>query len=198
MKNRSVTSDVVIVSLLVVLAAASRLLPHAPGFVAVTGAAMFGGWYLRRGSIAYLIPLIIMSLSDLVLGYYQPLLMLAVYLVAVAPVLIGRRLQGNATPLRLAAATLCCSVLSLLTINLCVWLTSAWYAKTATGLMECYVAALPFFKYRLAGDVCSVAVCFGIYALVAHMRPSVAIEPAGHTPSALGQILLPRQKSQQP
>lgn len=196
MKTRSLTNDVVVISILVVLAAASRLLPHAPGFVAVTGASMFAGWYLRRGSLAYLIPLIVLSLSDLVLGFYQPLLMLAVYLVAIVPVLIGRLLRGNATPLRLAASTLCCSVASLVAINFFVWLTSAWYAKTATGLMQCYVAALPFFKYRMAGDICSVALCFGIYAIVAHCWPSLAIEPLGRR--SLGSTLrAPWRKSQQ-
>jgi accessory gene regulator protein AgrB len=197
MKNRSLTTDVVVISILVVLAVASRLLPHAPGFVAVTGASMFAGWYLRRGSLAYLIPLIVLSLSDLMLGFYQPLLMLAVYLVAIAPVLAGRLLRGNATPLRLAASALCCSVLSLLTINFFVWVSSAWYAKTAAGLLQCYVAALPFFKYRLAGDVCSVAVCFGVYAIVAHCWPSLAIEPLRRTRSWSSELLAPWRKSQQ-
>lgn len=198
MKSRSAVTDLVVISLLVILAAASRLLPHAPGFVAVTGASMFAGWYLRRGSLAYLVPLIVLSLSDLVLGFYQPALMLAVYLVAVAPVLAGRLLRGNASVLRLAASTLCCSVLSLLTINFFVWLTSAWYAKTATGLLQCYLAALPFFKYRLAGDICSVVVCFGVYALVAHCWPGVATRPLGRTRSWSECILSPWPKSEQP
>ena len=197
MKNRPVIIDVIVISVLVILAVASRLLPHAPGFVAVTGASIFAGWYLRRGSVAYLIPLIVLSLSDLVLGSYEPLLMSAVYLVAVVPVLIGRSMRGNATPLRLVASALCCSVLSLVTINFVVWLASAWYAKTATGLMECYLAALPFFKYRMAGDVCSVAVFFGLYALVAYRWPSVAIEPLGRARTWGGALLAPWQKSEQ-
>jgi len=198
MKSRSLTTDVVVISLLVILAVASRLLPHAPGFVAVTGASMFAGWYLRRGSLVFLVPLIVLSLSDLLLGFYQPLLMLAVYLVAVAPVLMGRLLHGKATPLRLAAATLCCSVLSLVTINFFVWLTSAWYAKTATGLVQCYLAALPFFKYRMAGDICSVAVCFGVYALITHCWPSTAIEPLRRRRSWGTYVLVPSKELRQP
>ena len=197
MKNRSIVIDVVVVFILVVLAAATRLLPHAPGFVAVTGASMFAGWYLRRGSIAYLIPLIVLSLSDLVIGSYQPLLMSTVYLVAVVPVLLGRLMRGNVTPLRLAASAICCSVVSLLTINFMVWLTSAWYAKTLTGLCQCYLAALPFFKYRMAGDVCYVAVIFGVYALVAHRWPSVAIEPLGRARSWRGSLLAPWRRTEQ-
>ncbi len=197
MKNRSFATDVAVISMLVILAAASRLLPHAPGFVAVTGASMFAGWYLRRGSLAYVIPLVVLSLSDLVLGFYDPLLMSAVYLVAVVPVLIGRLLRGRATPLRLAASTLVCSVLSMVTINFFVWLTSAWYAKTAAGLMQCYVAALPFLKYRMAGDICSVAVCFGVYALVAFCWPTAAMEPLGRSRSWGTYLFAPWQKSRQ-
>lgn len=197
MKNRSFATDVAVITTLVILAAASRLLPHAPGFVAVTGASMFAGWYLRRGSLAYLIPLTVLSLSDLVLGFYEPLLMAAVYLVAAVPVLVGRRLRGRTTPLRLAASTLFCSVLSLVTINFFVWLTSAWYAKTATGLLQCYLAALPFFKYRLAGDICSVAVLFGVYALLAHRRPSAAMDSPGRLGNWGSYVLAPWQKSRQ-
>lgn len=198
MKNRpNLLIDVVVISVLVTLAVASRLLPHAPGFAAVTGASMFAGFYLRRGSIAYLIPLIVLSLSDVVLGFYAPLLMVTVYLVAAVPVLFGRWMRGNATPLRLMTSAICCSVLSLIVVDFMVWLTSAWYAKTATGLMECYLAALPFFKYRMAGDVCYVAVIFGIYALVAHRWPSVAIEPLGRARSWGGRLFAPWGKSEQ-
>ncbi len=176
MKNRSLAKDAAVISILVILAIASRLLPHAPGFVAVTGATMFAGWYLRRGSVAYLVPLVVLSLSDIILGFYQPLLMSVVYMAAVAPVFAGRLLRGNATPLRLVTSALCCSVLSLLVINFGVWLTSAWYPKTATGLLDCYVAALPFFKYRLAGDLSSVTAFFGVYALLTYRWPNLAAD----------------------
>jgi hypothetical protein len=195
--RRKIIIDVVVISVLVTLAVASRLLPHAPGFAAVTGASMFAGFFLRRGSIAYLIPLIVLSLSDVVLGFYAPLLMVTVYLVAVVPVLFGRWIRGNATPLRLVTSAICCSVLSLITVDFVVWLTSAWYAKTATGLFQCYMAALPFFKYRMAGDIFYVAVIFGLYALVAQRWPGVAVEPLGRARSWTDRLFAPWGKCEQ-
>ena len=87
--------------------------------------------------------------------------------------------------------------LSVVTINFVVWMTSAWYTKTATGLVECYLAALPFFKYRMAGDVCSVVVFFGLYTLIAYRWPSLAMEPLVRARSWRGTLLAPWQKNEQ-
>jgi hypothetical protein len=59
--------------------------------------------------------------------------------------------------------------------NFGVWLTGVYYPKTITGLMECYAAAIPFYKNELFGNmllntfmsnVFFTAVLFGAYAVV--------------------------------
>jgi hypothetical protein len=37
------------------------------------------------------------------------------------------------------------------------------YDHTAAGLLQCYAAALPFFRYTLAGDMFFAVVLFGGY-----------------------------------
>ena len=45
--------------------------------------------------------------------------------------------------------------------NFGVWLFDAMYAKSLAGLVECYVAAIPFFGNALAGDAFYTGLLFG-------------------------------------
>jgi hypothetical protein len=51
------------------------------------------------------------------------------------------------------------------------------YPKSAAGLMQCYVMALPFFRNSLAGDLLFTAALFSLYHLAARER-STAATPA--------------------
>src|SRR5437016_2796255 len=55
---------------LIVLGAASRLLPHPANVTPVTAMALLGGAYLE-GAWAYLLPLGILALSDAFLGFHS-------------------------------------------------------------------------------------------------------------------------------
>ena len=54
-----------------------RLLPHPPNFTPVAAIALFGGIYLSK-RIAFSLPLIIMFISDIFIGSYEPKLMIFV------------------------------------------------------------------------------------------------------------------------
>ena len=54
---------------LLLIGVASRFLPHAPNFSPVIAIALFGGVYLRRSQALWL-PLVLMMLTDLVLGLH--------------------------------------------------------------------------------------------------------------------------------
>jgi hypothetical protein len=47
------------------------------------------------------------------------------------------------------------------------------YPKTWSGLVSCYVAALPFFRRGLAGDLLFTAVMFGLPAIAAMVARSI-------------------------
>ena len=51
------------------IAAFSRLIPHPPNFTPLTAIALFGGIYLSNKILSYLLPIIIMLLSDVFLGF---------------------------------------------------------------------------------------------------------------------------------
>jgi hypothetical protein len=65
--------------------------------------------------------------------------------------------------------------LSLRTLTLClgVWALGTLYPKTPAGLMESYIAAIPFFQYSLIGDLFFVRVMFGVYELIKYKIPAL-------------------------
>ena len=96
-------------------------------------------------------------------------------------VLIGRwLLTRSASPLRIGAASLLAAVQFFLLTNFGVWLTAALnpaaalmpYPPTWAGLVECYTAALPFFRGTLAGDLLYSAALFGAFAWLTARAPA--------------------------
>lgn len=144
---------------LVAFGVAGRLLPHAWNFTPVIAVTLVAGHYLGRKYAVWL-PLAVMLTSDLWLGFYETKLQLVVYLslvlIGLASGLIGKQVRGMRT-LEVSSSA---SLFFFLTTNWAVWQFSAWYPKTAAGLLGCYTAALPFFRNSLLGDVFYTAVMF--------------------------------------
>jgi uncharacterized protein DUF6580 len=156
---------------MILAAAASRLIPHPPNMASITAFALFGGAYLERKWLAFLVPLAGLFLSDLVLGLYSH--MEVIYASFAVVVCVGLLLRGRKSPLKIAGAALASSILFFITTNLGVWFFSSLYPKTATGLFACYVAAIPFFQNTLMGDALYTAVLFGGFALAEKRFPAL-------------------------
>ncbi|MFN8587041.1 MAG: DUF6580 family putative transport protein [Candidatus Eisenbacteria bacterium] len=153
------------VVVLILLAVASRLLPHPPNFAPVAAIGLFAGSVFSRRS-GWLVPFVALLASDLVLGFYQPVSMLWNYAGFAACLLLGSGLIGSRrTVVRLAGATLASSVAFFALSNFGMW-AGGYYPRTLAGLAECYVAALPFFRNTLASDVLYTAALFGCWALL--------------------------------
>jgi hypothetical protein len=149
---------------LVVLGALARLIPHPPNMVPVGGLSLFSGARLR-GWRAYLVPLLLMAISDPLVGGYSfatPF----VYASFLINVWIGTRLRGAQGPVKIGGAATAGAVQFFLVTNFGTWLGSTHvYPHTLAGLMACYTAAIPFFWRTLAGDLFYTAALFGLYAL---------------------------------
>jgi hypothetical protein len=88
--------------------------------------------------------------------------------------LIGWTLRGKITWARVSLASVAGSVVFFLVTNLGVWLQWNMYPRTLGGLVECYAAALPFFRNTLLGDLTYAAAMFGSYYLLQHRREHLA------------------------
>ena len=162
-----------LVALLVAIfaAAAMRLLPHPPNFSPIAAMALFSGAYLPKRALAFVAPFAALLLSDAVLGFYAG--MNFVYFSFALTVLIGWAVASRKTPLMIGPAAIASSVLFFVLTNFGMWLFSGFYPLTSTGLVACYVAAIPFFQNTLAGDLFFTALLFGGFALLERLLPAI-------------------------
>ena len=168
---------------LIVVAIASRLLPHPPNVACLGAIGLFAGCYLS-GRKAWLVPAAVLLFSDTIghftgakgLGFYSPITMVCVYIAATLAVPVGRLIartnSGNNWKFcgSVFGGSLIASTLFFLVSNLGVW-ASGWYPATGEGLIACFVAAIPFYGYTLAGDLFFSGVMFGGYAAVTAGKP---------------------------
>lgn len=160
---------------LIVAAALSRLLPHPPNFAPITAMAVFGAIRFGSRRAAVVAPLLALLLSDLVRevlyrnglvpdwGLYKG--MWVVYGTTALIVLMSRFARGSRSPVVIAGTTLAGSCTFFLVTNFAVWAGGSLYPLTTEGLAACYVAALPFFRNALLGDLTYATVLFGAWAL---------------------------------
>ncbi len=148
-----------------------------PNFAPIAALALFAGFYFRSSAAAVALPLAVMIISDQWLGGYHWLVMAAVYGTLAAPValrsLVRRKLDAASEGRQAMPAALTvfgCSLAGSLAFfgvtNLAAWMAMDMYAANWQGLCECYLQALPFFRYTLAGDLTFATVLFGGYVLL--------------------------------
>ena len=149
----------------VIFGAALRFAPHLPNFTPIAAMALFGGVYLNK-KYALILPLAVMAISDYFIGFYDIKLMAGVYLGLVLVGLIGLLVKNKKNLFTVFGGSVLGSVLFFLITNFSVWAFYGWYPHTLSGLYQCFLAAIPFFRNTLLGDLFYVAVLFGIYELI--------------------------------
>ena len=143
MESTIINKKNLIIAIIMLAAVLTRLVPHLPNFTPVTAIALFGGLYISNKILAYALPLTIMFISDIFLGFSS--ITLFVYVGFMLVTLIGT-LRKKPNILTIFMGSLSFFIVT----NFGVWLLG--YPKTWTGLVECYTLALPFFRNSLLGD----------------------------------------------
>lgn len=157
---------------MILTAAVSRLLPHPPNLTPIAAMALFGGATLANKRAAFLAPLVSLFLTDIFLGFSW--LTPVVYGSFALIVCLGFWLRARSSVGRIAVAALTGSVVLFILTNLGVWALTSLYPKTLSGLLECYVVALPFFRNTLVGDLLYSGLLFGGLAMAERRWPRLA------------------------
>jgi hypothetical protein len=167
---------------IVLAAAISRLLPHPPNFTPIAAMALFAGAYLTDRTLAFAFPLAAMLLSDLALGHFvyggksllhsQPV----VYACMLCTVAIGMLIGNRRSTVQVGSAALASSIFFYVVTNFAVWAGGNLYPHTGAGLAACYVAAIPFFRNSVIGDLAFAALLFGGFALLETRLPALQEE----------------------
>ncbi len=154
---------------LILAAAVSRLVPHAPNFTAVGAIALFSGATIPSRWRAIVVPLVAMAITDLILGLLVYDIArafrhaLPIYGCMVLTVWLGRGLGRSAAGVG-GGAVLATGVFFGVS-NLAFWASTALYPRDLGGLLTCYAAALPFAADMLLANVLYGVALFGLLAL---------------------------------
>ncbi len=154
-----------IISLLILIGVILRLLPHPPNFTPILAIALFGGVYFSR-KIAFILPIAAMVISDVFIGYYEVKLMAAVYGSFLLCVVLGFWLKKNKNWQTIFGSSVLSALIFFLLTTFAVWAFPPWYVKIFSGIIQCYLMALPFFKNTLLGNLFYVTIFFGVYEMV--------------------------------
>jgi hypothetical protein len=174
MRKIELTPKLYTVIVMIFTGAMMRLIPHWPNFTPIAAIALFGGTFMKRKDLAFLIPVAAMLLSDLIIGFHST--MLPVYLSFIAIVAFGLILQRRLTAVNTLSASLAASVLFYLVTNFASWTSGLMsYPMNASGLMQSYIAGLPFLFNGVLGDLFYTSVLFGAAYLVT-IRQAVYIK----------------------
>jgi hypothetical protein len=155
--------------LLCVLAVASRVVPHPWNFTPMVALALFGGARIANGWLAAAAVMACLALGDVAVGAFPYHGMWWVYGAFAACVAIGRVLTARRTVLATLLAALAGGLVFFVISNFGVWLGDM-YPHTPGGLVDCYIAALPFYRNQLVGDLVFTGALFGLHALALDLR----------------------------
>ena len=182
--NKKVHLRFSLISVLIVLAALSRLIPHPPNVAPIAGMALFGAAYYSKKYWAYLIPIVAMWVSDLILNnvvygqYFDHFVWfysgsLFTYGAFALIVLLGTIAVKKRSVGSIIFSALSASLIFFIISNFGVWLSSPIYAKSWEGLMACYVAGIPFLQNTVMGDLAYTAGLFGAFELSMVLFPQL-------------------------
>ena len=162
----------VFVLVLLLLVAGLRIADILPyNFTPIAAIALFGGAMFSKKSLAFVLPLGIMVLSDLFIGFHSTIW--AVYASFLAIVLIGRAISKKPTMASAFGGAFAGAVLFFLITNAAAWFANPYYTQDLSGLLNSYAAGVPFFRGTVAGDLLFTGVLFGSFKLAEYKFPQL-------------------------
>ncbi|HMM62159.1 MAG TPA: hypothetical protein PKC86_01220 [Candidatus Saccharibacteria bacterium] len=137
-----------------------RLIPHIPNFAPIGAIAITAGMMLHWRKAVF-IPLVIMIITDITIGLYSGFIWtwLSVAIIPLAGYLLRRLPQTW----RISFGALGASLIFFIVSNFGVWVASGMYSHTLTGLIDCYVMALPFLRATLVSDLVFTATFITVF-----------------------------------
>jgi hypothetical protein len=141
----------------------SRLLPHLPNFTPVAAMALFGGAMLRNTRSAYLLTFAALLLSDVLvnvllyndsnfLNYFSQPFVWAVYFSFGLTVFMGSSIKNPMNVKQVALYSISSSLIFWIITNFACWPNNPLYTQDFSGIVNCYIAAIPFLG-NILGDL---------------------------------------------
>ena len=135
---------------IVILLAIFRFVPHPPNATPIAAMALFAGAFFSNRIWAYMVPIAAMVISDLFIGFHSTACY--VYVGILITVLIGSQLKCISV-LTVGARAIIASIAFFLITNFGAWLHHHMYTQNFSGLLQAYVAGLPFLRNALIANL---------------------------------------------
>ena len=136
------------ISLILILAFA-RLIPHPPNFTPIIAVAIVSGYFFKNINLSLLTLLIAMLISDLFIGFYENVIFVYVSLLLIT--FVFHKISDKINFKNLFICGFAGSLIFFVVSNFGVWALGSpgvydiAYEKSLSGLIECYILAIPFF-----------------------------------------------------
>ena len=178
-----------VLSIIILLAAFTRIMPHPPNFSPMAAIGLFGAAHFAKKWQAFFIPLIGIWVSDLVInnyvysssssnfvwfysGFYWQ------YISYILIIFAGLFIFNRGISLtKMFGGMISSSGIFFLVSNFGVWTGGTMYPKNFGGLITCYAAGVPFIHNTIISDVLFTTVLFGTYYLLQVEYSSLKIKP---------------------
>ncbi len=159
---------------IILLLCFSRLIPHPPNFTPLGALAIFAGATLKDVKLALIIPILALLISDVVIGFHSTMVFVyGAFILTIAGSFYWLKQIGIFT---LTFAAISSSILFFIVTNFGAWLTHEMYPTTMNGLIQAYVAGLPFFKNTLLSTLLFLAICFTTSRQISRLQTSVSMK----------------------
>ena len=176
--NKKNIITLVLISLYIVLIAVSKLFPHPDNFTPILGLAIFGGAMFIRKRIFLYITVFALFVSDFIFNnYVHPEYftnksgiiifsdyMIWVYVSILLVIVAASYILKKFNYPKLFFTAIGGAIVFFLITNFGSWLSSPeLYTRDFTGLINSYVAGIPFFRSTLISNILFSFIVFGIY-----------------------------------
>ena len=178
-----------VLSIIILLAAFTRIMPHPPNFSPMAAIGLFGAAHFEKKWQAFFIPLIGIWISDLVINNYVYSISSSnfvwfysgfywQYISYILIIFAGLFIFNRGISLtKMFGGMISSSGIFFLVSNFGVWAGGTMYPKNFGGLITCYAAGVPFIHNTIISDVLFTTVLFGTYYLLQVEYSSLKIKP---------------------
>ncbi|MBC7616342.1 MAG: hypothetical protein H7202_09770 [Pedobacter sp.] len=149
-------------------------------FSGIGAVALFGGAYFKNKVNAFLLPILVLFVSDLGLvltmgldyGFYSG--WYYTYIAFILMVMVGHLIIKQVTPQSVLISGLVGVLIHWIVSDLGVWYGSTVYPQTISGFWACLVAAIPYEKNFLYGTLGYSALLFGVFETLKVKYPALS------------------------
>mgnify|MGYP001166791447 FL=1 len=165
--NSNQKTKISIFTALVVISVLSRLVPHPWSFTCVGSVILFSMFFFKNTKISILATVSIFLISDFILYELSetPKAGILIYLCWLFYIPSSKLINKKYDFKSIGLAGFTGATLFFIVSNFLVWSGSMMYPHTFSGLITCYIAAIPFYTNHVLGNFVWSFVIFGIYKI---------------------------------